>query len=106
MISKSIIVFWSVVCLTLTMHLVSKNNQGTLIYILGNGLVWAIVVAPTALIGQLFKSRRIYSPKMQTIRGGILTAIGLIAFVLANSSQHSPKQAQQTERGFQPWTGR
>jgi len=87
MISKSIIVFWSIVCLTLTMHLVSKDGQGTLIYILGMGLTWAIVVVPTALIGQLFKSPKVYTPKMQMIRAGILTAVGLFALVLAVGSQ-------------------
>jgi hypothetical protein len=105
------------------MHLVSKDGQGTLIYILGNGLVWAIVVVPTALIGQLFKSRKVYSPKMQMIRGGVLAAVGLIAFVLAVASQRAtapaaPKQAQDrtiyqwaeptksTRHGFQPWIER
>jgi hypothetical protein len=103
------------------MHLVSKDGQGTLIYILVNGLVWAIVVVPTALIGQLFKSRKVYTPKMRMIRGGVLTAIGFIAFILASASQHStslPKQAQDnrtiyqwieptpTGRGFHPWIER
>jgi hypothetical protein len=132
MISKSVIVFWSVACLTLTMHLVSKDGQGTLIYILAMGLTWAIVVVPAALIGQLFKARKVYSPKMRMIRGGILTAVGLFAFVLAVGSQRPTapaasqqhtrsdyfwsdkaggpgvfeREAQPTGRGFRPWVER
>lgn len=131
MISKSIIVFWSIVCLTLMLHLVNKDGQGTLIYILGMGLTWAIVVVPTALIGQLFKSPKVYTPKMQMIRGSILVAVGVFGFILAVTSQRltvpAPQQhtrsdyfwsdkaggpgvfereAQPTGRGFQHWIER
>jgi hypothetical protein len=114
------------------MHLMGKDNQGTLIYILAMGLVWAIVVVPAALIGQLFKARKVYSPKMRMIRGGVLTAVGLFAFVLTVASQRPPAPEPPecvhlpdrpsaiicrdgrnfidpkipTGRGFQPWIGR
>jgi hypothetical protein len=134
MISKSVIVFWSVVCLTIAMNLMAKDSQGTgtIIYILGNGFLWAIAVIPTALIGQLFKSQKIYSPKIRMIRGGVLTAIGLLTFMIVNASQRptAPAASQQhtrsdyfwsdkaggpgvfvpaaqpTGRGFQPWIDR
>ena len=120
MISKSVIVFWSVVCLTITMNLMAKDPQGTgtIIYILVNGLLWAIVVIPTALIANVFKSQKVYSPKMRMIRGGALTAVGLLTFIVTNSSQQ-PKPApiqntqqkmiyQSTPGGYrlQPWVER
>jgi len=104
--------------LTIAMNLMAKDPQGTgtIIYILGNGLLWAIVVIPTALIGQLFKSGKVYSLKMRMIRGGVLVAIGLLTFVVVHSSQQpTPTQVKAfgkndpravTDRGFQPWVER
>ena len=114
MISKSVIVFWSVACLTIFVHLVGKHAEGTLVYILMMGFSWAIVVIPTALIGNLFKSQKVYSPKMRMIHGGVLTAIGLLTFVMVNASQQpTPMKAfgkndprSITGRGFQPWIER
>ena len=132
MISKSVIVFWSVACLTIFVHLMGRDGGGTAYYILFTGLIWAIVVIPTALIANVFKSRKVYSPKMQMIRGGVLTAIGLLTFMVVHSSQRptAPAASQQhtrsdyfwsdkaggpgvfvpnaqpTGRGFQPWVER
>jgi hypothetical protein len=63
MISKSVIVFWSVACLAIFVHLVGKDGGATAYYILGMGLIWAIVVVPTALIGKLFKSRKVIASR-------------------------------------------
>ena len=92
------------------------QGTGTIIYILGNGLLWAIVVIPTALIGQLFKSQKVYSPKMRMIRGGVLTAVGLLTFMIVHSSQQPTPTPMKTfgkndprsitGRGFQPWVER
>jgi hypothetical protein len=111
MISKSVIVFWSVACLTIFMSLVGKHAEGTLIYILVMGFTWAIVVVPVALIGKLFQSQKVYSPKMRIIRGGVLTAVGLLTFMIVNASQqpapmktfgkNDPRAI--TGRGFQPF---
>jgi hypothetical protein len=87
MISKSVIVFWSVACLTLFIHLAGKDPELTAYFILGMGFMWALVVLPTALIGRLFKSKKVYSTKMRLLRGGVLTAVGLITFVIAHASQ-------------------
>ena len=89
MISKSVIIFWSVACLTIFVHLVGKDGGATAFYILAMGLMWAIVVVPTALIGRLFKSQKVYSTNMQLLRGGVLTAVGLIAFVIVHASQQT-----------------
>jgi hypothetical protein len=101
MISKSVIVFWSVVCLTLAVHLIGKDQAGTAFYILGMGLMWSIVVVPTALIGKLFKSRKVYSTKMRVLRGGALAAIGLMTFVIAQASQQ-PKEPLKVHQ-FHTW---
>jgi hypothetical protein len=114
MISKSVVVFWSVACLTIFVHLVGKDGGATAFYILAMGLMWAIVVVPTALVGKLFKSRKVYSTKMRVLRGSALTAIGLITFVVVHASQQStPMRAsekvtidQSKQRGFQPWPQR
>jgi hypothetical protein len=116
MISKSVIVFWSVTCLTIFVHLVGKHEAGTLIYILMMGFTWAIVVIPAALIGKLFQSQNVYSPKTRMIHRGVLAAIGLLTFVIVNSSQQptpTPMKAfgkndprAITGRGFQPWVER
>jgi hypothetical protein len=94
MISKSVIVFWSVTCLTIFVHLIGKDDGATAFYILAMGLMWAIVVVPTALIGRLFKSQKVYSTNMQLLRGGVLAAVGLITFVIAHASQQNnpPKE--------------
>src|SRR3954471_365817 len=89
MISKSVIVFWSVTCLTIFVHLVGTNEGASAFYILAMGLMWAIVVVPTALIGRLFKSKKMYSTNMQLLRGGVLTAVGLLTFVIVNASQQT-----------------
>ena len=97
MISKSVIVFWSVTCLTIFVHLVGKDEGASAFYILAMGLMWAIVVVPTALIGRLFKSQKVYSTNMQLLRGGVLTAVGLITFMIAHASQQpSATKAQNT----------
>ena len=90
MISKSVIVFWSVTCLTLFVHLAGNHSEGTFLYIIAMGFVWAIVVGPTALIGRLFKSEKVYGAKMRLLRGGALVAVGLMTFVVVNASQ-APK---------------
>ena len=51
MISKSVIVFWSVACLTIFVHLVGKDGGGTAYYILFTGLIWAIVVELSPTLG-------------------------------------------------------
>jgi hypothetical protein len=51
--------------------------------------MWAVVVVPTALIGRLFKSQKVYSTNMQLLRGGVLTAVGLITFAIAHASQQN-----------------
>ena len=116
MISKSVIVFWSVTCLTIFVHLMGKDEGATAFYILAMGLMWAIVVVPTALIGRLFKSQKVYSPKMRMIRGGVLTAVGLLTFMIVHSSQQPTPTPMKTfgkndprsitGRGFQPWVER
>ena len=101
-------------CLTIFVHLVGKDGGGTAYYILFTGLIWAIVVIPTALIANVFKSRKVYSPKMRMIRGGVLTAVGLLTFMVVNASQQpAPVKAfgkndprAITGRGFQPWIER
>jgi hypothetical protein len=95
MISKSVIVFWSVTSLTIFANLIHKDGEGTLFFILIVGLVWAIVVIPTALIGNLFRSQKVYGTKMQFLRGGVLAAIGVLSFVIVNASQQ-PKFTRQT----------
>ena len=89
MISKAVIVFWSVLCLTIFFRLIDENDGLSVFYILAQGLIWAIVVVPTALIGKLFKSKKVYSTNMKLLRGGVLTAVGLITFVIAQSSQQT-----------------
>lgn len=114
MISKSVIVFWSVFCLTIFVHLIGKDGGGTAYYILFTGLFWAIIVIPTALIANVFKSQKVYSAKTQMIHSGVLAAIGLLTFMIVHSSQQpKPLQAQgkaiyqqSTGRGFQPWVER
>ena len=89
MISKSVIVFWSVTCLTMFMHLTGKDPRATAYYILFMGVIWAIVVFPAALIGKLFKSRKVYGTGMRVVRGGVLASIALLTFVIVNASQQS-----------------
>jgi hypothetical protein len=96
MISKSVIVFWSVASLTIFVHLVGKHEEGTAYYILFLGLLWAIVVAPTALIGKLFRSQKVYGTKMRVLRGGVLTALGLLTFVIVHASQQPKRYRENT----------
>jgi hypothetical protein len=113
-ISKSVIVFWSVACLTLFVHLVGKHEAGTIYYILFMAPIWAIVVIPTAVVSKVFKWRKVYSPKMRMIHGGVLTAIGLLTFMIVNASQQPPPMKAFGKndpraisgRGFQPFETR
>jgi hypothetical protein len=89
MISKSVIVFWSVACLTIFVHLANKDGAGTIYYIVFLALIWAIVVIPTAVVGKFFRVRKekVYSTKMRVLRGGVLATIGVLTFVIVNASQ-------------------
>jgi hypothetical protein len=104
MISKSIIVFWSVLCFMLFWHMMQGHPSGATIFILGNGFIWAVVVVPTALIGTLFASRKSRpTPQRQRINAAILVAVGLLAFGLAHSAnsdidQQDAQRASYTTR--------
>ncbi|MBO0718951.1 MAG: hypothetical protein J2P55_16695 [Rhizobiales bacterium] len=104
MISKSIIVFWSVVCFMLFWHMTQGHPSGAVVFMLGNGLIWAIVVVPTALIGTLFASRRPrLTPQRRRINAAILVAVGLLAWGLAyqtnsNIDRQDAQRASYTTR--------
>lgn len=107
MLSKSVIVFWSVACLTIFVHLANKDAAGTVYYILFLALIWSAVVIPAAVVGKFFRVRKekVYSIGMRMLRGGVLTAVGLLTFVIVHASQqptdHTKAWAKQ--HPFQTW---
>jgi hypothetical protein len=58
MISKTILVFWTVTCFLIAVQVISGDTTGgTWFVIVAQGITWAIVAVPTALIGSLFNQR-------------------------------------------------
>ena len=67
MISKSIVVIWSIVCFSIFAKVVGDDPSATAFSIVILGIMWAIVVTPTAAIGGLFKNKE----KVQEQRNGL-----------------------------------
>ncbi len=67
--------------------------------------VWGIVVFPAALMANFSKSRKVYSTKMQVVRGGALAAIALLTFVVVHASQQ-PKEPHTLQTTFKELQGR
>jgi len=84
MITKSITVFWTVVCFTAFL----RGDLNTMALVV-TCFLWGIVVVPTTLIGQLFKKDKVYTPGQNAIRAGVLIAIGGLAFLLIATAPDS-----------------
>jgi hypothetical protein len=84
MISKTILVFWTVTCFMIAVQVISKDTTGggTMFVIILQGIVWGIVAVPTALIGALFKKNK--EPKSYEKYVLIGAAVG--AFILCTSA--------------------
>jgi hypothetical protein len=87
------------------MHLAGKDAAATAYYIVFMGLIWGIVVIPAALVGKLFKTRKVYSGSMQVVRGGALAAIALLTFAVVNASQQQ-KEPHTLQTTFKELQGR
>jgi hypothetical protein len=78
MIAKSIIVFWTVLCFMIFM-----KSGATAFGAIANGVIWALVVVPTAAIGRLFKDQnKQYTLHQQRVRTAILIIAGLLPVLM------------------------
>jgi hypothetical protein len=84
MISKTILVFWTVTCFMIAAQVISTDTTGggTMFVIILQGIIWGIVAVPTALIGALFKKNK--EPKSYEKYVLIGAAVG--AFILCTSA--------------------
>ena len=92
MISKSIVSFWSVLCLMM-FYKTGMDLFGVFV----TGPMWALVVVPTALIGGLFKNTA--DPVAQRRADKAALVAGLAAFLLTfnmpNTGMMTPEELRQ-----------
>jgi hypothetical protein len=84
MISKTILVFWTVTCFLIAVQVISGDTTGgTWFVIVAQGITWAIVAVPTALIGSLFKKNKEPTPyEKYVLIGAAACAVVLCASAL------------------------
>jgi hypothetical protein len=84
MISKTILVFWTVTCFLIAVQVISGDTTGgTWFVIIIQGITWAIVAVPTALIGSLFKKDKGPKPSEKYVLiGAAACAVVLCASAL------------------------
>jgi hypothetical protein len=83
MISKAVLVFWTVICFLIGVKIISTSGHslGAFYGFVILGFTWAIIAAPTALIGSLFKKDKGPKPSEKYVLiGSAACAVVLCAF--------------------------
>jgi hypothetical protein len=98
MISKSVLVFWTVFCFMIAASVMSRDSSGsgTMFTIIIQGIIWGIVAIPTALIGALFKKSE-QKPKVRDRI--ILIGVAALTFLLCISALDWPHSGKINDRG-------